>query len=599
MVGPRTPEVRRAGRIVALALPVALAGWAMLAPAPEAGGAAVGRTLLNLDAKLVSSSLLLSAVMLITVLLLTFVHSSVLRNVPESVLTLYAGMLVGAVFELASGRNFKNQHDPGAEEDQWVELFALQSDTFFLVFLPPIIFEASWTLKKRKLFHNFGSVTVLAVFGTLMCAGMISAGIYFLGQTGFTYPLNLGESIVFGSLISAVDPVATLAIFQELGPRCDQTLFSLVFGESLLNDAVSIVLFRTFNRLLDPEGKLAMSDIPGAFGTAAYSFMVATVLGTVVALVATLIFKYTKHKVPRVEITTVLIFGFGGYFACEALELSGIVGILFYGIVLSHYGRYNMSPQAQAGTEFVLGTLAFASDTLVFAFLGLATTAYAQNFRWVLVVMANVLCVVSRALMIVPLCAMLNCFRKPARKITAKMQVMMWFSGLRGAIAFALALYIPEEEDNNADIIFSTTLSVIIFTTTVMGCGTAPLLRALKMPSVEPETPALVIRRTKWNKFDWKYMFPLFLSPEAIENKRMMRRERIALERQRSPNSYGDLVGLGGLGTPSTTTSLSRSGALSEGAGLYPALGTVDSPLLAPQQPTGSYDSMGSYTSTN
>lgn len=136
---------------------------------------------------------------------------------------------------------------------------------FFLVLLPPIIFESGYNLHKGNFFQNIGSILVFAIFGTAISAFVMGTGVYLLGKViyhipnhlftlliiyyiiqlifwkiNLTYSLNAKESFAFGSLVSAVDPVATLAIFNALD--IDPVLYMLVFGESILNDAVAIVL---------------------------------------------------------------------------------------------------------------------------------------------------------------------------------------------------------------------------------------------------------------------------------------------------------------------------------------------------------------------
>ena len=87
-------------------------------------------------------------------------------------------------------------------------------------------------------FYILGSIVIFAIFGTIISALVVGGGVYLMGLADLVYPLNFVESFAFGSLISAVDPVATLAIFQALD--VDPVLNMLVFGESILNDAVAI-----------------------------------------------------------------------------------------------------------------------------------------------------------------------------------------------------------------------------------------------------------------------------------------------------------------------------------------------------------------------
>merc|ERR1719422_2821053 len=128
-------------------------------------------------------------------------------------------------------------------EQETKRIEAFSPTMFFLILLPPIIFESGYNLNKGNFFQNIGSILVFAIVGTAISALVVGGGIYLLGVAKLVYPLDFVQSFAFGSLISAVDPVATLAIFQALD--VDPVLNMLVFGESILNDAVAIVLTTT------------------------------------------------------------------------------------------------------------------------------------------------------------------------------------------------------------------------------------------------------------------------------------------------------------------------------------------------------------------
>eukprot|EP00002_Diphylleia_rotans_P012398 TRINITY_DN2424_c0_g1_i2.p1 TRINITY_DN2424_c0_g1~~TRINITY_DN2424_c0_g1_i2.p1 ORF type:complete len:152 (-),score=31.43 TRINITY_DN2424_c0_g1_i2:457-912(-) len=127
----------------------------------------------------------------------------------------------------------------------------------------------------------------------------------------------------------------------------------------------------------------------------------------------------------------------------------------------------------------------------------------------------------GRFLNIFPIAAVINRFRK--NDISLKNQIVMWFAGLRGAIAFALALYL---ETDNEKIIVTSTLFTVLFTTIVFGVGTAPLVKFLKLEYIPVQTPVQKVRAHPWNKFDNKYFKPFFLSEEALRYKQKLRDER-------------------------------------------------------------------------
>jgi len=183
-----------------------------------------------------NSSMAIFFVLCVLALCILFIHFMLLVNfqyLPESVVIVFLGALIGLIINLMSNQNIAN----------WKKEEAFSPTAFFLVLLPPIIFESGYNLHKGNFFQNIGSILVFAIFGTLISALVIGGGVYMLGIAKVAYQLSFVESLAFGSLISAVDPVATVAIFHALD--IDPVLNMLVFGESILNDAVAIVLTNT------------------------------------------------------------------------------------------------------------------------------------------------------------------------------------------------------------------------------------------------------------------------------------------------------------------------------------------------------------------
>ena len=172
-----------------------------------------------------------------------------------------------------------------------------------------------------------------------------------------------------------------------------------------------------------------------------------------------------------------LIFMYSPYVFAEAIHLSGIMAILFAGIVMSHYTHYNLSPVTRITVQQLFRTLAFISETCVFAYLGLAIFSFKHIFKPSLVISSIVMCLAGRAANIFPLATLLNYFRE--HKITKKMQFIMWFSGLRGAIAFALSLNLQVDNDTR-HIIVTSTLILVLFTTLVLGGSTLPIMKVVE-----------------------------------------------------------------------------------------------------------------------
>ncbi|XP_042317984.1 sodium/hydrogen exchanger 8 isoform X4 [Sceloporus undulatus] len=365
-------------------------------------------------------SLLVLAICIILVHLLIRYR---LHFMPESVAVVSLGILMGAVIKIIEAQKLAN----------WKEEEMFRPNMFFLLLLPPIIFESGYSLHKGNFFQNIGSITLFSVIGTAISAFIVGGGIYFLGQADVIYKLNMTDSFAFGSLISAVDPVATIAIFNAL--NVDPVLNMLVFGESMLNDAVSIVLTNDVLKHID------------------------------------------LRKTPSLEFGMMIIFAYLPYGLAEGISLSGIMAILFSGIVMSHYTHHNLSPVTQILMQQTLRTVAFMCETCVFAFLGLSIFSFPHKFEMSFVIWCIVLVLFGRAVNIFPLSYLLNFFRD--HKITPKMMFIMWFSGLRGAIPYALSLHLGLEPIEKRQLIGTTTIIIVLFTILLLGGGTMPLIRLI------------------------------------------------------------------------------------------------------------------------
>ncbi len=170
---------------------------------------------------------------------------------PEAGLSLLIGVIAGAILHSFAG----TEH---SRFDEIVAFMKFDKDTFFLFLLPPIIFESAYNLNSRKFFANIDAVLMLSIYGTLAATILTGVLVKVVGSAGWCHPFSWLPSMVFGSLISATDPVTVLALFSELNadinlynhPLASQPLcpyvccsYSMVYGESVLNDAVALVMF--------------------------------------------------------------------------------------------------------------------------------------------------------------------------------------------------------------------------------------------------------------------------------------------------------------------------------------------------------------------
>ncbi|CAG0882539.1 unnamed protein product [Darwinula stevensoni] len=230
------------------------------------------------------------AVVALCILLIHFLLQSKFHYLPESVVVVLLGALVGMILKIFSTHDLGNwQAAYGFQTCILQKEEAFPPNVVFLVFLPPIIFESGYNLHKGNFFQNIGSILVFAIIGTTISALVVGGGVYLFGMADLIYQLNFVESFAFGSLISAVDPVATIAIFHALD--VDPVLNMLVFGESILNDAVAIVLTMTALEIGMPSWEsMTLSEAffhgMGRFGLV---FFASAAIGVMFALISALI----------------------------------------------------------------------------------------------------------------------------------------------------------------------------------------------------------------------------------------------------------------------------------------------------------------------
>merc|ERR1712029_728759 len=182
------------------------------------------------------------------------------------------------------------------------------------------------------------------------------------------------------------------------------------------------------------------------------------------------------------EFASMLCFIYTPYALAEGVHLSGIMSILFCGLVMSHYTHYNLSPVTQITMQQTMRTLAFVCETSIFIYLGLGIFSFPHRVELSLVIWSLILILVGRALNIFPLSLLCNKFR--SHQITKRMMVIMWFSGLRGAIAYALSLHLEFDDEEIRKVLVTTTLIVVLFTTIVLGGGTLPLMKYLESKTI-------------------------------------------------------------------------------------------------------------------
>uniref|UniRef100_A0AAV1T6Q4 Cation/H+ exchanger transmembrane domain-containing protein n=1 Tax=Peronospora matthiolae TaxID=2874970 RepID=A0AAV1T6Q4_9STRA len=370
----------------------------------------------------------------------------------------------------------------------------LDNSLFFNVLLPPIIYEGGFSIKRQAFFRNFPAIMSTAVLGTVVATTGTGGILYLAGLAGLVTKLSWVEAFLFGTLISAVDTVATLSCFDKL--NVPPLLFNLVFGESVMNDAVAIALYQTLNKW-DAESnftaKQLLRVVLNTGGMFTGSLLVSALITLSGAFLLNRRFFATLRYYPSYEISLCLIFSLLTYFVADSLKLSGIVALFFSGTMTAHYHFNTLSKEAQHAFTHLLHTLAFVCENIVYVFMGTSVVIIfaghseenagaalrVDDIDWSFIGLTLVACIVSRFFNVFPLLSMCNCMRSQSNRIPVKYMSVIWLAGLRGSMAFALAknwTYVGPHGASHRRLIESTTLVVILITTIFIGGLMGPLL---------------------------------------------------------------------------------------------------------------------------
>ncbi|XP_078613184.1 sodium/hydrogen exchanger 6-like isoform X1 [Branchiostoma floridae x Branchiostoma japonicum] len=352
-------------------------------------------------------------------------------------------------------------------------------EIFFNILLPPIIFHAGYSLKKRHFFRNIGGILTYAFLGTAVSTFIVGSVMYAFVLIGAAAEIDFSfvDCLFFGAVISATDPVTVLAIFHDM--HVDVDLYALVFGESVMNDAVAIILSSTvegYGKTTKAFDGIAFLTAFGNFlGIFAGSFGIGAVMGCFTAVLT----KFTKiREHPLLETCMFFLMSYSTFLMAEALGMTGIVAVLFCGITQAHYTYNNLSEESKARTKQLFELLNFLAENFIFSYMGVSVFTF-QHHQWKggFISAAFLAIGLGRMCNIYPLTLLLNLGRH--QKINFNFQNMMMFSGLRGAVAFALAIRSTSSEARQ--LMFTTTLMIVMVTVLFCGSLTLQMLTWLKI----------------------------------------------------------------------------------------------------------------------
>jgi CPA1 family monovalent cation:H+ antiporter len=394
----------------------------------------------------------------------------------DRILSGIVGLLIVAIIVALVARRLKLPYTVGlvatgiAMAPFSARLGNLSHDFIYLVILPPLLFEAAINIHWRELRRDMLPVLVLSTAGVAVSAVVVAAGMAWLMH----WPLT--AAILFGVLIAATDPVAVMAMFKDLGVKGRLRL--LMESESLFNDGVAAVLFA-----LALAWAAAPAIIPG-IGASLLSLVVIAGGGIAVGLAvggATLLLAgRTRDHLVSAALTTVA--AYASFLLAEHFHLSGVLATVAAGLLIGNVAALSQANAFSATEhEFVLGFwefAAFIANSLVFLLIGVTVARIPfAGLGWAALVAAIGLVLLGRLLAVYPLCLL---FRRSRWAVPMPQQHVLWWGGLRGALALALALSLPSGLAYAYEIRIAT-FGVVVFSVMLQGLTMPMLLRKLKL----------------------------------------------------------------------------------------------------------------------
>ena len=351
----------------------------------------------------------------------------------------------------------------------------ISPELILFIFIPPLIFGSASRMDSRLLFRNLAPILTLAVPGLVLSILIVG------GLLVWLTPLTLGQVLLFGALISATDPIAVVALFEQLG--VPKRLQILVDGESMLNDATAIVAFGVIMSIISS----GVWDV-GAMEAALVKFVLVLLGGVAVGFVSGYVLRFFIRMVRENGSLIFSLSVIAAYFcfiiAQHWLEVSGVIAVMTAGLITGRYNLDHVKTEINKQTYSFWEYTAFVTNSLIFLLVGITTArfiiephAYTPAVIVTSVLWALGVTILARGVMIFMLIPLINPFLKEG-PINWRYQLVSFWGGLRGAVALALCLSLAVDFPGRG-LIIAMTLGVAAGTILLGGSTIAPLLHWL------------------------------------------------------------------------------------------------------------------------
>ncbi|NOQ14708.1 MAG: cyclic nucleotide-binding domain-containing protein [Methyloprofundus sp.] len=395
-------------------------------------------------------------------LVLSMMAASICRHlpIPYTVLLVILGLLVNF---FANDSNILNLHH--------FSQFHLTSELVLYVFLPALVFESALSLDARALLKNIVPILMLAVVGMLVSVILVGIGIW------WTLEIQIIVALLFASLISATDPVAVVALFKELG--VSRHLNILIEGESLMNDATAIVLFSILLTLL-AEPHYSLGDGALAVGHFLEVFLGGIVVGICTGVFISELLVRLFHGDQSIPVVLSLVLAYFSFIMAEhELHVSGVMAVLSAAMVLNIVGLSRLSKETIDTIHTTWEFIVLICNSLLFVLIGLSVDLIQLASFWQAILVAVIAVYMARAVSVYVLIP-LTTRSFSIEKISWAERHIMWWGGLKGGLAIAIVMSIPESLPEK-HLLESLTLGVVLVSILLNAPTIRWLMHFLKM----------------------------------------------------------------------------------------------------------------------
>lgn len=404
-------------------------------------------------------------------LVLSMVADSVCRRlpIPYTVLLVILGLVVNYL-----------SNDVSIFDLHHFSQFHLTSELVLYIFLPALVFESALSLDARALLKNIVPILMLAIVGMLVSVALVGFGVW------WSLDLPIIVALLFASLISATDPVAVIALFKELG--VSRRLSVLVEGESLMNDATAIVLFNIVLMLLTQESFTYLHGVH-----AVVEFFKVFLGGIAVGIVSGLFFSELLvrlyHGNQSVPVVLSLVLAYFTFIIAEhEIHVSGVMAVLSAAITLNISAISRLSKQAIDSIHITWEFLVLICNSLLFVMIGLTVDLVQLAMHWQAIMWTVLAVYLARAVSVYLLIPVTTRSFSLA-KISMPEQHILWWGGLKGGLAIAIVMSIPDTLPERP-LLESLTLGVVLVSLLVNAPSIRWLMHYLKMDSLSSDEQA-------------------------------------------------------------------------------------------------------------